>query len=80
MLKKLQNLGLNYFFFLHCPSQLLVNQSDGTPTMWTPLMFACRWNNFRAVERLVKVPGVDIMFADDTGNTAVIIASELGRC
>ena len=43
-------------------------------------MFACRWNNFRAVERLVKVPGVDIMFADDTGNTAVIIASELGRC
>ena len=80
MLKKLQNLGLNYFFFLHCPSQLLVNQSDGTATMWTPLMFACRWNNFRAVERLVKVAGVDIMFADNTGNTAVIIASELGRC
>ena len=41
---------------------------------WTPLIFACAHGNHDIVSRLLKVPGLDINYEDEDGDTAAHLA------
>ena len=46
---------------------------------WTALMFACCHGSSAIVSRLVQVPGLDINYQDENGDTAALLASQWGH-
>ena len=60
---------------------LVINHKNkgGIPDRWTALMFACWAGNHVMVERLVRVVEVDVMYQDQSGDSAAHKASERGE-
>jgi len=61
------------------PQIKINNTTECGVGQWTALMFACNVGNSAIVSRLVQVPGLDINYQEEDGDTAAHWASVRGR-